>query len=89
MSEATAGWLSVKDAAEALALNASTVYRLCQAGKIPHSRMGAGSGRVRFTRKDLADYLESCRVPLAASAVDPEMPPVRLKHYRPQGSRRA
>jgi excisionase family DNA binding protein len=82
-------WLNVKEAAEALGLDESTVYRLCRAHKIPHRRMGVRGGRITFTREDLAAYLASCVVPVGAPE-DPTPPtPVRLKHIRPQGSRRA
>ena len=83
-------WLTVKDAAESLGLDESTVYRLCRSRKIPHRRIGAGGGRIVFTREDLSAYLESCVVPVAP--IEPEPAPaqnVKLRYVRPQGSRRA
>jgi excisionase family DNA binding protein len=82
-------WLSVKQAAESLGLNETSVYRLCQAKKIPHRRIGAGGGRIVFTPEDLAAYLESCRVPIGEATPEPAAYPVRLEFFRPQGSRRA
>ena len=79
-------WLSVKQAAQRLGIDESTVYRLCRSRKIPHRRLGSGGGRIAFTAEDLSAYLESCQVPMG----EPEtfVLPVRLKHFRPQGSRR-
>jgi excisionase family DNA binding protein len=87
MSEAM-DWLTVKQAAEALKLDVSTLYRLCRARKIRHRRIGNGAGRIVFTQSDLAAYLDSCVVEVGPEP-EPTPLPVRLRNFRPQGSRRA
>ena len=83
-----ADFLSVRQAAEQLHLDQSTVYRLCGARKIQHRRMGTGKGRIVFTTADLDQYLESCVVPVGVP--EPvESHTARLKHVRPQNFRRA
>jgi excisionase family DNA binding protein len=53
------GLLTIADVAELLKLSASTVRRLQQQRKIPFIKVG---GRIRFTRSDIASYLETRRV---------------------------
>ena len=83
-------WLSVAEAAAALGLDTSAIYRLVQAKKIPHRRIGAGGGRIVFTQADLDEYLESVRVPIADGP--PEPPQGRgmpSKWFQPQGTAKA
>jgi excisionase family DNA binding protein len=63
--------MTVKQAAERLQCSAATVYQLCAAKLILHSRVGLGRGVIRITEADLAAYL-------AARRVQPERP--KLKH---------
>lgn len=82
-------WMSVKEAAEQLGVDQSTVYRLCQSRKIQHRRIGAGGGRIVFRQEDLAAYLASCLVPVGPLDPDPvESPGFRLKHVRLPGTSR-
>lgn len=81
-------WLTVRQAADHLKVDISTLYRLCKARKIRHRRIGTGSGRIVFTAADLASYMESCVVEVGPEP-EPMPPPTRLKYIRPQGSRRA
>jgi excisionase family DNA binding protein len=57
--------MTVREAAEVLQLNESTVYALCSAGRLGHSRVGMrrGSGRIRISEADVAAFLRSCEVP--------------------------
>jgi excisionase family DNA binding protein len=54
LSEPQSSDLSVSDAAEKLNCSTQTVYRLCENGKIPHYRLGAGRGVIRIRSADLA-----------------------------------
>jgi excisionase family DNA binding protein len=53
------GLLTIVDVAELLKVSAFTVRRLQQQRKIPFIKVG---GRIRFTRGDIASYLEKRRV---------------------------
>lgn len=69
------GWLTVKTAAEALGLSASTVYDLVAAGELACYRIGLNRGRIRFRPSDLDAYLEKSRVgPKAKVAPAPTRP---------------
>lgn len=48
--------LTVTDAAKRLKMSPDTVYGLCESGKLPHSRIGNGRGRIRITQDDLAAF---------------------------------
>ena len=61
MSEANKP-LTVGEAAEFLTLGQSTVYELCAAGKIAHSRIGLKRGTIRIQKKALEDYLHESQV---------------------------
>ncbi len=54
--------LTVKQAAERLGVSAATVYQLCAAKLLPHSRVGLGRGVIRISEADLAGYLAGRRV---------------------------
>jgi len=51
------GDLSVAEAAKQLRCSASTIYRLCDGGRMPHYRLGAGRGVIRIRLADL----ETCK----------------------------
>jgi excisionase family DNA binding protein len=53
------GLLTIADVAELLKVSVSTVRRLQQQRTIPFIKVG---GRIRFTRNDIASYLETNRV---------------------------
>jgi excisionase family DNA binding protein len=63
--------LTVKQTAERLQCSPATVYQLCAAKLLPHSRVGLGRGVIRIAEADLAGYL-------AGRHVQPEQP--RLRH---------
>jgi excisionase family DNA binding protein len=50
--------LNIPEAAAMLAIKPSTLYRLVEQGKIAHRRVCG----IKFTRQDLDDYIDSCRV---------------------------
>lgn len=70
--------MSVADAAKYLGLDRTSVYRMCDARKIRHRRMGLNGGRIVLDRADLDAYLESC-------VVEPNPPaaePFQFRHLR-------
>jgi excisionase family DNA binding protein len=54
--------MTVKQAAEKLVVSPATVYQLCTAKLLPHSRVGLGRGVIRISEADLAAYLAGRRV---------------------------
>jgi excisionase family DNA binding protein len=54
--------LTVKQAAERLQCSPATVYQLCAARLLPHSRVGLGRGVIRIAEADLDRYLAGRRV---------------------------
>jgi len=54
--------LTVKQAAERLGVSAATVYQLCAAKLLAHSRVGLGRGVIRITEADIDRYLAGRRV---------------------------
>jgi excisionase family DNA binding protein len=72
--------LDVKQAAARLLVSTMTVYRLCDAGKIRHYRVGIGRGRVVIPEEAFAEFL--------AGAEDrPPPPEFRSRHLPPRESR--
>jgi excisionase family DNA binding protein len=53
--------LTVKEAAALSKLSCSAVYALCNAGIIPHLKLGKGRGAIRIDRGDLLRYLDGCK----------------------------
>jgi excisionase family DNA binding protein len=57
------GWLSLKDAAEALGLGYDKTRGLVHAGELPAYRFsGASNGRFRIRPDDLREFVERARV---------------------------
>jgi excisionase family DNA binding protein len=54
--------LSVKQAAARLQCSKATVYLLCSAKVLPHSRVGLGRGVIRIAEADIDRYLASKHV---------------------------
>jgi excisionase family DNA binding protein len=54
--------MSVRQAAEILKCSTATVYALCAAKLLPHSRVGLGRGVIRIAEADLVAYLAGRRV---------------------------
>ena len=52
--------LTVRNVAERLGVSIALVYELAK-GRIPCYRIGIGRGALRFTEKDVEEYLSSCR----------------------------
>jgi excisionase family DNA binding protein len=49
--------LTVRDAARALEVSESCVYKLCRARMLGHRRVGVGRGAIRIDRAHLEAYL--------------------------------
>lgn len=83
-------WISVADAAKAIGVNDSTIRRLVRARKIGHARIGAGAGKIVFTRAHLDSYLAAAEVPVRDPAEEVVRPGLDIpaKHFRHKGSRR-
>jgi excisionase family DNA binding protein len=54
--------LTVKQAAQRLQCSPATVYQLCAAKLLPHSRVGLGRGVIRIAEADIARYLSTKHV---------------------------
>jgi excisionase family DNA binding protein len=71
--------MTVKEAAQRLHCSPSTVYQLCECGRLPHSRIGLGRGVIRIAEGDIEGLLLRGRVELPANGSNPSM---SLKHIR-------
>jgi excisionase family DNA binding protein len=54
--------LTVKQAAERLMCSRATVYQLCTAKLLTHSRVGLRRGVIRIAEEDIARYLSAKHV---------------------------
>ena len=55
--------LTREQAADYIGVHADTLYRWARENRITYIRMGEGEkAPMRFTRKDLDDYLKTCRI---------------------------
>ncbi len=45
--------MTVQEAAKLLEVSTGTVYTLCRAGKLAHTRLGLGRGTIRIDRADI------------------------------------
>jgi excisionase family DNA binding protein len=50
--------LTVSQAAEFLQVSPSTIYALCAAGKLAHSRIGVGRGTIRIKKETLVKLID-------------------------------
>jgi excisionase family DNA binding protein len=50
--------LNVKQVAERLSVSESKIYRLVEAGELPHHRIG---GAIRFSEEQLSEFLQGAR----------------------------
>jgi excisionase family DNA binding protein len=74
--------LNPAEVAERLRIALSTVYTLCAAGKLRHSRPGLGRGTIRIDDADLVEYLASVTQGGEVAPVDPKEEPARRKVRR-------
>jgi len=77
--------LTIKAAAERMGVSAQTVYGLCAARRLRHTRVGRGRGVIRVPEEALAEYLRGREV--GAGEPSPQPPPatykpVKLKNLR-------
>ncbi len=76
--------LSVKQAADRLGVSAQTVYGLCAAGQLRHSRVGVGRGVIRIAEEARAEYLRGRESGPPASVPPPAArAKVKFEHLRP------
>jgi excisionase family DNA binding protein len=54
--------LTVRQAAERLGVSAGTVYALCSARRLRHSRVGLGRGKIAISEEAVAEYLKQAEV---------------------------
>ncbi len=54
--------LTVKQAAERMNCSPATIYQLCAAKLLPHSRVGLGRGVIRIAETDIDVYFKARRV---------------------------
>ncbi|HWB13417.1 MAG TPA: helix-turn-helix domain-containing protein [Gemmataceae bacterium] len=57
-STATTPLLTAKQAAARLNVSTTTIYALCNSGRLPHYRFGVGRGTLRFRQDDLEVFVE-------------------------------
>jgi excisionase family DNA binding protein len=76
-------FLTPKQVAERLAVSTTAVYALCEAKKIGHQRIGAGTKRqaIRIPEEALAEYLERTAV-----LVDIDPPAIEQPQRRTVGA---
>lgn len=63
--------LNVRQAAEMLGLQQSTVYNLCERRLLKHRRVGPGKGRIQIEPEWIREYQRSCEI----EARDPDATP--------------
>jgi excisionase family DNA binding protein len=54
--------ISVKEAAEALKISESTVYRYIEEGHLPAYKMPGSKGRLMIMKSDFEKFVSGCRV---------------------------
>ena len=77
--------LTITAVAERLGVSAQTVYGLCAARLLRHTRVGRGRGVIRISEEALAEYLRSREVGAGDQAPPPPpatQRPVRVKNLR-------
>ena len=80
-AESRVNLLTVRDVAGRLAISASSVYALVEAGRIVCHRIGIGRGAIRIDERDLDEFLDACRTsPRPTSRV--KLPQPTLKHLK-------
>jgi excisionase family DNA binding protein len=69
-------WLNVREVAAQLGVAPTTIYALCQEGRLPHARLGIGRGTIRVAASDLAAFMEKCMTtaPSGKNAADLDQP---------------
>lgn len=74
--------LTVREVAALLRVHQAAVYEMCSHRKIPHLRVGAGRGVIRFREAELTKFIEEAAVPVEGQPKAPQPPPVKLKHLK-------
>jgi excisionase family DNA binding protein len=71
--------MTVKQAAQLLEISSGTVYALCAAGHLRHSRVGLGRGKIAISEEAINEYLK--RNEKGRASLLPSIPPPP-KHLR-------
>jgi excisionase family DNA binding protein len=74
--------MTVKQAAERMAISESLVYELCACGTLPHVRIGKPGSRgcIRLTEADIQEFLGSQKVGGSAASRPPPKQKRVFKH---------
>jgi excisionase family DNA binding protein len=72
--------MTVKQAADRLGVSSQTIYGLCAAHLLRHSRVGLGRGKIAIAEDAIAEYLKEREVG-PAKAEPPPTPRPRIKFY--------
>ena len=73
--------LSVREAADRLAVSPALIYGLCARKRIRHERHGLGRGTIKIPEDALEDYRKSVTVATEQRAAPPPpSQPLKLKH---------
>jgi excisionase family DNA binding protein len=72
--------LTVKEAATRMGISSATVYALCTARQLRHSRVGLGRGKIVILEVAVAEYLRARE----SGPAQLEPPPVPPQHRKPQ-----
>ena len=51
--------MTVREAAKQLGVSSQTIYSLCNARQLRHSRVGLGRGKIAISEDAIAEYLHS------------------------------
>jgi excisionase family DNA binding protein len=84
--------MTVKEAAIRIGISGATVYALCAARQLRHSRVGLGRGKIVISEEAVADYLRAREQgpaqlePLPDARPQAKHLPPRLRHLRLPGA---
>src|SRR5262245_14304821 len=73
---------TVLEAADKMKVSSSTVYALCRANRLTHTRVGVGRGVIRISDEDIEAYLAGNTTAARNEASKPVQPALKLKHLR-------
>jgi excisionase family DNA binding protein len=76
--------MTVRQAADRLGVSCQTVYNLCAARLLRHSRIGLGRGKIAISQEAIAEYLKGREVgPAKAEPPPPPRPRIKFYHLHP------
>ena len=75
--------MTVKEAAERLGVSCQTIYQLCAARRLRHSRVGLGRGKITISEEAVAEYLRGREVgPEPPKPPPPPRPRIKFRHLQ-------